>query len=143
MAEPGSPSVSTISDLDGIQYDDRAYPEALQRGEKALLVKRREGARQGKGPGDWLGVGLSGGGIRSATFSLGVFEAWARSKGFLRRIDYLSTVSGGGYFGSFLGRLFSRDYLKTPQDLEEVLQQKKHPEVLRFLRENGRYMAPN
>lgn len=44
---------------------------------------------------------LSGGGIRSATFGLGVLQAFARS-GRLQRFDYLSTVSGGGYIGSWL-----------------------------------------
>jgi hypothetical protein len=53
------------------------------------------------------GVGLSGGGIRSATFCLGLFQALA-GKHLVRHIDYLSTVSGGGYFGSFLGRMFTR-----------------------------------
>lgn len=134
MADSGSPSVS--------QYD-RVYPEALREQEKKLLAKRRAAAEDGKGTGDWLSVGLSGGGIRSATFSLGVFERWARSPGFLRRIDYLSTVSGGGYFGSFLGRLFSRDFVERPKDVEDILRQEKNPEILRFLRENGRYMAPN
>ena len=44
---------------------------------------------------DLLGVALSGGGIRSATFNLGVLQALAQF-GLLKRIDYLSTVSGGG-----------------------------------------------
>lgn len=44
---------------------------------------------------------LSGGGIRSATFCLGVLQALARS-GRLRSFHYLSTVSGGGYIGSWL-----------------------------------------
>ena len=48
-----------------------------------------------------LGVALSGGGIRSATFSLGILQGLA-SRGWLRHIDYLSTVSGGGYIGSWL-----------------------------------------
>jgi len=47
------------------------------------------------------GLALSGGGIRSATFSLGVLVALAR-KGILPQFDYLSTVSGGGFVGSFL-----------------------------------------
>jgi hypothetical protein len=52
---------------------------------------------------------LSGGGIRSASFGLGLLEALARfscsggtSDGLLNRIDYLSTVSGGGYIGSWV-----------------------------------------
>lgn len=48
-----------------------------------------------------VGLALSGGGIRSATFSLGVLQALAELK-LLFRIDYLSTVSGGGYIGGWL-----------------------------------------
>ena len=50
---------------------------------------------------DAVGLSLSGGGIRSATFALGVVQQLAR-KGILRQVDYLSTVSGGGYLGSFI-----------------------------------------
>ena len=64
-----------------------------------------------------VGLALSGGGIRSATFSLGVIQALAakhkkdnagtNAKGiqrgdYLRYIDYISTVSGGGYIGGSL-----------------------------------------
>ena len=48
-----------------------------------------------------VGLALSGGGIRSATFSLGVMQALAH-RGLLKKVDYLSTVSGGGYIGSAL-----------------------------------------
>jgi hypothetical protein len=44
---------------------------------------------------------LSGGGIRSAAFGLGVIQGLARLQ-LLHRFDYLSTVSGGGYIGSWL-----------------------------------------
>ena len=44
---------------------------------------------------------ISGGGIRSATFGLGVLQGLARC-GLLDRFHYLSTVSGGGYIGSWL-----------------------------------------
>ncbi len=43
---------------------------------------------------------LSGGGIRSASFCLGVVQGLAR-RGLLARFDYLSTVSGGGYIGGW------------------------------------------
>jgi len=52
-----------------------------------------------------VGLAFSGGGIRSAIFSLGIAQALAEKKLF-PQIDYLSTVSGGGYTGSFLGSLF-------------------------------------
>ena len=51
-----------------------------------------------------LGLALSGGGIRSATFNLGLLQSLARQN-ILRYCDYLSTVSGGGYIGSCLSSL--------------------------------------
>ena len=48
-----------------------------------------------------IGLAFSGGGIRSATFGLGVLEA-LKQRGLLRSIQYLSTVSGGGYIGAWL-----------------------------------------
>jgi hypothetical protein len=46
---------------------------------------------------------LSGGGIRSAAFCLGVIQAFA-ARGLLKQFHYLSTVSGGGYIGGWLTR---------------------------------------
>src|SRR5690606_27113193 len=48
-----------------------------------------------------IGLSLSGGGIRSASFSLGVLQAFEHTK-WIRHFDYLSTVSGGGFTGSTL-----------------------------------------
>lgn len=48
-----------------------------------------------------IGLAFSGGGIRSATFNLGVLQALAKRK-LLRSVDYISTVSGGGYIGGWL-----------------------------------------
>ena len=53
------------------------------------------------------GLAFSGGGIRSATFNLGILQALAE-KGLLHKFDYLSTVSGGGYIGSWLAALTRR-----------------------------------
>src|SRR3954463_6674497 len=44
---------------------------------------------------------ISGGGIRSATFALGVIQGLAEHR-ILQQFDYLSTVSGGGYIGGWL-----------------------------------------
>lgn len=44
---------------------------------------------------------ISGGGIRSATFALGVLQGLARCR-LLGKFHYLSTVSGGGYIGGWL-----------------------------------------
>src|SRR5262249_27233886 len=46
-----------------------------------------------------VGLALSGGGIRSSAFCLGAMQA-LDDRGLIDRIDYLSTVSGGGYIGT-------------------------------------------
>jgi hypothetical protein len=58
-------------------------------------------------PGDLRGLALSGGGIRSATFCLGVLQRLNRA-GVLKRFDYLSTVSGGGFIGGWWSAWLSR-----------------------------------
>src|SRR5947199_7092405 len=50
---------------------------------------------------------ISGGGIRSATFGLGVLQGLARC-GLLGHFHYLSTVSGGGYIGAWLSGWINR-----------------------------------
>jgi len=55
-----------------------------------------------------LGLCLSGGGIRSASFNLGVLQALANQK-LISNLDYLSTVSGGGYIGSWLMQWIKND----------------------------------
>lgn len=55
-----------------------------------------------------VGLAFSGGGIRSATFNLGFLQGVASLK-LLRSFDYLSTVSGGGYIGSFLAAWIRRE----------------------------------
>ena len=50
-----------------------------------------------------FGIALSGGGIRSASFALGVLQALV-GHDLLKKFDYMSTVSGGGYIASALAR---------------------------------------
>jgi hypothetical protein len=55
---------------------------------------------------------LSGGGIRSATFNLGILQGLARH-GLLEQFDYLSTVSGGGFIGGWLTAWIHRAGIKN------------------------------
>ena len=136
-----------------------AYPPQLADEEARQIQRRRDAVRgQGRGgaaaipagekppqPDNVVGVALSGGGIRSATFCLGVFRALARQDR-IGRVDLLSTVSGGGYFGSFLGGLFVRRHRPSPppsvEDVSATLLDLRSQPV-DWLRENGRYMSPN
>ena len=61
------------------------------------------------------GLAFSGGGIRSATFNLGVLQALAEC-GLLTRFDYLSTVSGGGYIGSWLSAWIWRERQRLEEE---------------------------
>lgn len=61
-------------------------------------------------PSNLCGIALSGGGIRSASFCLGVLQALSYA-GWLKKLDYLSTVSGGGYIGGTLSWLLHRQWI--------------------------------
>jgi Patatin-like phospholipase len=76
----------------------RHWPDAFAE-ELAEVEKRQIGPKPLRD--NLVGIAFSGGGIRSATFGLGVLEG-LKSFGLLRHIDYLSTVSGGGYIGAWL-----------------------------------------
>src|SRR5271165_2923913 len=93
-----------------------------------------------------VALAFSGGGIRSATFNLGVLQALAQF-GFLPRIDYLSTVSGGGYIGAWLSALIQRRHdLAAVQELlsPEISRHPDDPsqEPMRFLRKFSNYLTP-
>src|SRR5690606_31647684 len=99
---------------------------------------RREKAGVGNDPSGPWGLALSGGGIRSATFCLGLVRGLARN-GLLKHFDYLSTVSGGGYLGASLGRLYG-GRMDAAQVEEGVASD--HSMWLWWLRNNGRYLTP-
>jgi len=117
----------------------------LVRDEFDLVKSRREKLNQPNPDSPALtGLALSGGGIRSATFSLGFLQALSRQKVF-PKIDYLSTVSGGSYIGSFFGALFlSRKYrgYQFAENPEQPLQSERGKEAVRKLREAGRFLTP-
>ncbi len=91
-----------------------------------------------------VGLALSGGGIRSATFSLGVLQALAKLR-ILPWIDYLSTVSGGGYIGSFLSAWILR--AGNIEAVRERLATDDPPNIggwnpVEFLRQYSNYLTP-
>jgi hypothetical protein len=62
-----------------------------------------------------VGLALSGGGLRSTAFCLGALQALDQA-GVLERVDYLSTVSGGGYVGCSLSAGMEATHGKFPFD---------------------------
>lgn len=112
--------------------------------ERDWIGRRRRHAGQEPGdPGhDAVGLALSGGGVRSATFNLGVLQALERY-GLLKSVDYLSTVSGGGYIGAAL--TWFCNYLSRPFPFGASRKDAGAQEprkVLHWLREHGSYLTP-
>ncbi len=135
--------------------------EVVAREKEHILRRRPQAAEEGVN-----GLALSGGGIRSACFSLGVLQALAHN-GWLKRIDYLSTVSGGGYIGSSLTWMLYqgqgaggfgvdpdnfpfRTYPMSGAPLNARLEARgkgritpvRHGKLLRYLRQRARYLTP-
>jgi len=95
---------------------------------------------------------LSGGGIRSATFNLGLLQGLAQSDDKLEEFDYLSTVSGGGFIGSWYSAWKHRDRngaadlndplsslsRKTPRDSTQT-----EPRPVEHLRSFSNYLSPS
>jgi hypothetical protein len=108
---------------------------------------------------------FSGGGIRSATFGLGVLQGLARLK-LVSQFDFLSTVSGGGYLGGWLTAWIHREHQKrrsagaagaagaaeAPEAAVQAVEAQlgsssssplsPEPEPVRHLRSYSRYMSP-
>ncbi|MEO8035752.1 MAG: patatin-like phospholipase family protein, partial [Acidobacteriota bacterium] len=89
---------------------------------------------------------ISGGGIRSATFGLGVIQGLAR-RNLLDKFDFISTVSGGGYIGSWLSswmRRHAEGAAGVSSELARPPQQPltNEPQPLRHLREYSNYLTP-
>lgn len=100
-------------------------------------------------PFDRVGLAFSGGGIRSATFNLGVLKA-LHEIGLLKHVDYLSTVSGGGYIGAWWSAWRARWGKEFPKPLPDPNAEKnskpeemnREPEEVRHLREFSNFLSP-
>ncbi len=97
-----------------------------------------------------VGLAFSGGGIRSATFNLGLLQGLAQLK-LLRYVDFLSTVSGGGYIGAWFTSWIQRE--QSLSAVERKLQPApvgrhqgpaatEEPHEIHHLRRYSNYLAP-
>jgi len=107
--------------------------DAVLAAERERIAEQR--ARRGVRRQPTIGLALSGGGIRSASFGLGVLQALAAAQVF-RMLDYLSTVSGGGYTGTALTWLLRSGGSEFP-----LADDGAHPAFDR-LRRQADYLSP-
>ena len=132
--------------MTAIRVEDVLQQELLQ-------VESSRDLRLGKNPErpeaqkSLIGLAFSGGGIRSATFNLGVLQALAQAK-LLHVFDYVSTVSGGGYIGGWLMAWMHHQQIGI-HEIEYRLSPHKYtpagaadPPELHFLRNYSNYLTP-
>lgn len=91
-----------------------------------------------------VGLALSGGGIRSAAFCLGALQALEEAE-VLRKVDYLSTVSGGGYIGCSLSAALEATHGKFPFNAPGLDGKKSSGETpsMQHVRDFSNYLFPN
>jgi len=99
----------------------------------------REPDRRPTANSNLIGLALSGGGIRSASFCLGALQALDKAD-VLKRVDYLSTVSGGGYIGCSLSAAMTKTGGKFPFRSSLTPDE---PYPIQHIRDNSNYLFPS
>lgn len=120
----------------------RQHEAAVLQDERAAVAVGRKRAVTGP----WIGLALSGGGIRSATFCLGALQRFANS-GLLKHFDYISSVSGGGYAASAVQWKWHDDPntdagANFPYGSEQTQSLASENESLKYLRWHASFLAP-
>lgn len=114
--------------------------EDVRKAELAWIARRREAAGLPPPDDDLVGLAFSGGGIRSAVFNLGVLQALEQG-GLLRHVDYLSSVSGGGYIASCHSWLKARLPASHEGSVFSARLASGGGSVLDWLRAHGKYLV--
>ncbi len=95
------------ADLDAVIRDELKFIEESRKKRRDDKEYQLDNSLPPEKQNLW-GLAISGGGIRAATTGLGMLQHLIK-RDLLKKFDYLSTVSGGGYIGSCLTTLLSRD----------------------------------
>ncbi|MBI3546315.1 MAG: hypothetical protein HY081_06940 [Gammaproteobacteria bacterium] len=116
--------------------------------EQDIVAQRKRGAQSAEK--STVGLALSGGGIRSATFCFGILQVFERQR-LTKHVDFLSTVSGGGYAGAAysawrLRQTLAQQAAQAPT--HDAISVKKNPpgsweELLPHLRKFSNYLSPS
>lgn len=136
--------INYLSGVSDTRSVSKFFNQICHEESKYVLARRNgntpEEYKDPKPPSDLVGLAISGGGIRSATFALGVLEAF-KNKNLLKKIDYLSTVSGGGYIGGWLSANCKR--AKERNESSWLNSDGNWNESIKYLRRYSNYLSPN
>jgi len=135
------------------RMNETAKDYFLPKDGEALITEEKECIRQYRKrveDENWYGVALSGGGIRSAIFSLGALQALA-AKDVLPSFDYISSVSGGGYISASLQWIWrnnrttgtSQTNFPFGTSLAYRSDDESKDRRLSYLRSHGQYLIPD
>jgi hypothetical protein len=152
-----APEIRQAIDL----FDAQRLEDATDSGDDAPLNETSPAAYQWLNSLNRTALCLSGGGIRSASFALGVLQALAAhprrhdddrhvdgpQNSLLAQFNYLSTVSGGGYIGSWFSAWIARHkypfvwscLVRRPNEARDPGME---PRAIGWLREHGNYLTP-
>ncbi len=141
---PGDAPASPVTEIALEVFRSQVFPEEL-----SYIQRRWAAAGSERDPSSiaateptvahgLCGLSFSGGGIRSATFNLGLLQALAH-RGILKHVDYLSTVSGGGFVGAALTSLTRAPGSRFPFEHSD---QEGEPPAVTYLRNNCNYLVP-
>lgn len=123
----------------GFSYPNVSLEDEEDAARKPLLASDATTPQRPTEASEVVGLALSGGGIRSSAFCLGVLQALNQTA-VLPRVDYLSTVSGGGYIGASLAAGMKE--LKGRFPFGSKLTQDETPS-LQHIRDYSNYLFPD
>ncbi|MCI0598660.1 MAG: patatin-like phospholipase family protein [Beijerinckiaceae bacterium] len=142
-----------IDARDSEECDAGFLPEQVAQAEAAAIAMRRELIKRQTGrdrtKSQTTGLAFSGGGIRSASFGLGILQALqAKFENHpnvygIESVDYLSTVSGGGYIGSSLTAGLQKTSGKFPFTNADDQADYSDTAAVRHIRDYSNYLMPH
>ena len=141
--QPSCLSEVLVEEYQALRSGSSYAPSDLNTSEPELLTELFHKVH--RQPKPFSALCISGGGIRSATFALGALQSMA-DHGLLAEFDYLSTVSGGGYVGSWLTA-----WIQRAGGIAQVAPKLKRnapkplppePDPIQHLRDYNNYLTP-
>ncbi|MBT4863490.1 MAG: hypothetical protein HON53_00015, partial [Planctomycetaceae bacterium] len=130
------------NDFSGDEIREEELKQIDNRRDVAFIDNEGRSERQLPIEKDLVGIALSGGGLRSAMLNLGLLQSLCK-RGFLKHVDFLSGVSGGGYIASYFSKRVVENGFHINEAMEDMApgsDGKGEPKHVRELIRDGKYL---